>query len=396
MSAILSAFILPVSAADNIFALGISEYWGTDVLIVITVFVLVLVLQRTPRRRNRSLKLDVEVHEQAQWSPRPSRRRSPRSDEGSPYSRKPTLQQVRTNKTIISMKDPWDMLEFIASQDECDVNGVNIATVLHRMAKHCKTTANDKLAEEIVSDERFHALVARIPAMSRAFGSQEVSNIVWGCSTLRHKDTQLIDTLCEQFVVTAGRFSCQELSITVWAMGNLAHNHSGFWQVAIQRSMELLSEFDSTQISMLAWAFASAKIKKPQLYQRLGDAARNLMYTFNPQGVAITLWAFASVGLSHDDMMERAAQHVMQMNPNSLSSRDVSNLAWACRQLKYQSTELFAFLKASPSSQECPPGIIRMLKAGEKAADMSPALEMQLEAPWQEARRRVSSRQYRD
>ncbi|CAE8714467.1 unnamed protein product, partial [Polarella glacialis] len=269
------------------------------------------------------------------------------------------------------------------------MNGVNLATALHRIAKHCVDCGDmgaspSDVAKEVQSVPAFGALISALEQRARTavqpqetdhYGSDDgplpaqcASIVAWSLATLGIRNNPLLDVLAllayprldefKPFEVTnllwafaklgtpcpdlyrsvsqrikmrhKGEFKAQCLSLAVWSFATGRWRDEELFRSMAEELCSQASLLKPQEISNTLWAFGKQKINHRPLFHAFGSAASEgtALCRFKPQELANTLWAFASVGMSHPTLFAKAAATAARRSLN-LSPGNIATILWA-------------------------------------------------------------------
>jgi len=263
------------------------------------------------------------------------------------------------------------LLEVVASELP-RMNGVNLATALHRVARLSAETSetddtpndtcNEAQRQKIRELPSFQALLsaieqralsirartsqlgeASLPDDEEPFPAQCASIVAWSCATLRLRHLTLLDILSEVAGPRLDEFKPYEVTNMLWAYAKLSVPSPTLFR---KTSMRLLKrapgEFKAQCLSLAAWSIATARWRDPPLFQSLAGELVGQAMELKPQEISNTLWTFAKSRFSHAPLFEAlgsaaASGHtIWRFKPQELS-----NTVWAFATLGLQHPNLF-------------------------------------------------------
>lgn len=265
----------------------------------------------------------------------------------------------------------------IVKRELMRMNGVNMATALHRVARMSAEAneASDRSGEataetieasrqRIVEHPSFQALLAAIEERAHAvhkqtlhkkgeafdelddevFPAQCASIVAWSCATLRLCQQSLLYVLSEVAGQRLDRFKPYEVTNMLWAYAKLAIPCPNIFRKTSERlAKRLPGEFKAQCLSLAAWSFATARWRDPQLFQSLAGELVMLALELKPQEISNTLWAFAKSRFPHvalfDALGDAAASghNIWRFKPQELS-----NTVWAFATVGLRHENLFS------------------------------------------------------
>eukprot|EP00434_Breviolum_minutum_P029296 symbB.v1.2.025911.t1/scaffold2550.1/size76503/5 len=271
------------------------------------------------------------------------------------------------------------------------MNGVNLATALHRIARRCVENEADHSASsqqainEVLSHPAFPALLeaveqrskeslaggreaeeihmpaqcASIVAWSLAwlhlrqsklfivlgelaaprlaeFKPYEVTNMLWAYAKLKEWNAQLFSAVAARL---CGRqkweFKAQCLSVAAWSFTMMKWRDENLFQSMAEELSGQATLLKPQEISNTLWAFGKQKIAHKELFEALGWSAFELVWQarFKPKELANCLSAFARVGLSHPNLFNNAINMVIRRTPD-FTARQIASILWAYQRLE--------------------------------------------------------------
>lgn len=307
-----------------------------------------------------------------------------------------TSTQVRIHKVInrkltdAAGKGGQGVLEVVRVELD-HMNGVNLATALHRIARRCVENEADHSASsqqainEVLSHPAFPALLeaveqrskeslaggreaeeihmpaqcASIVAWSLAwlhlrqsklfivlgelaaprlaeFKPYEVTNMLWAYAKLKEWNAQLFSAVAARL---RGRqkweFKAQCLSVAAWSFTMMKWRDESLFQSMAEELSGQATLLKPQEISNTLWAFGKQKIAHKELFEALGWSAFELIWQarFKPRELANCLCAFARVGLSHPNLFNNAINMVIRRTPD-FTARQIASILWAYQRLE--------------------------------------------------------------
>eukprot|EP00927_Polykrikos_kofoidii_P030370 TRINITY_DN26133_c0_g2_i2.p1 TRINITY_DN26133_c0_g2~~TRINITY_DN26133_c0_g2_i2.p1 ORF type:complete len:1005 (+),score=191.25 TRINITY_DN26133_c0_g2_i2:222-3017(+) len=287
-----------------------------------------------------------------------------------------------------------------------EMNGINLATSLHRVAK-LTSTGKPFNIENIKNNEVFKNLVAAIEthllnhscrtgSLSQASAARDdmpvqcMSIVTWSCATLQLRREALFDVVAEisatrlaelqpyemsnllwafaklsvpaQEVFTNatwflnsrtwGEYKVQSLSIAVWSLATLGMPCPIVFNSVAQELLARVDEAKPTDIANTVWAFAQMQCPDYGLFQAYGDAACNAQTFdgFTPQELSTIVWSFAVAEVHHGALFGRT-QAFFAKKRQELTPQTVAHVLWTFATLGLSSgsamfTSLFGFAVA--------------------------------------------------
>ena len=129
------------------------------------------------------------------------------------------------------------------------LNSVNIATALHRIAAHLKRSRAQR--DRVLRDDRFLALLDATEARASECNPRSVSDILWAFATLQHFPATMLKPLLTQVA---------------------AHLEA--------------KAFEAQHLALIVWSFAVLELKPVKLLDAIDATALRQIHTLNPQNCA--------------------------------------------------------------------------------------------------------------
>jgi hypothetical protein len=178
------------------------------------------------------------------------------------------------NRRLVETTGASDVLEIIDRIEEAAgspslLTPFNVATALHRIAKHMEASAAHESERLAFARKRSMAkLVARAMEVLHTCSAQGLANIAWALSKVGGRSLY---------------FSEMDLVARV--------------------SLPKASEFNAQNVANMSGAYASMRHAAPDLFAKLCDRASAIVETFSPQELAQVLWAHAELAQAADPLL---------------------------------------------------------------------------------------------
>jgi len=247
------------------------------------------------------------------------------------------------------------------------MNGVNLSTALHRVAKWSKKQRLDlaevrdtaqwkklvrlthqKLGEltaqgvantlwavgtmqlPINDEPKFIAdVIAAAEEHVESFTPQALANSAWACATMGWQHTSLLGKVQRCCVSSFSSFNPQDLSNIAWAFGTLGFLTQPFLDGTAKVALPMVAACKPGEMANIVWAFARANQRPKELFDRVAEVVTSTADGLNSQALCTIAWSFATVGHTDEEMMAsilRAGGLKMRW----FSPKELSNLLWAC------------------------------------------------------------------
>jgi len=145
--------------------------------------------------------------------------------------------------------------------------------------------------------EAWAPLVAEITRRGLdAFETQAVSNIVWACAHLKHRNEELLQAVADFTVANRHRMTPQSMSNTVWALNDLQFYHSSVFDLASADVRTRMHAYKAQEMCNVLYAMAkSDHVDEAALAAFDAEVASSRRRAeCTGQAIANILWAFAN------------------------------------------------------------------------------------------------------
>lgn len=243
-------------------------------------------------------------------------------------------------QTLLKSKTPSQI--FMAVTDKYNqLNHVNLATALHRLAKQIYTYSR----HSILNHESFGKLVGVIENHISDFDAQGLTSILWSVVKIKITPTWL-PQLFMQIDRNLMNFNTKELSSCLLSLSKVAVKNS--------ESLELRSKLVSTihtritefktplELTCISSGLARLNVRDPILFGNLSRQIIGSLDKFSINEVRGVAWAFAYLGFN-DRILLRKIKYFIENNVSETNIRDLIGLAWALSKLKEADSELFLY-----------------------------------------------------
>ncbi|KAJ1459401.1 hypothetical protein M885DRAFT_511337 [Pelagophyceae sp. CCMP2097] len=219
------------------------------------------------------------------------------------------------NERLAAAATARDVLSVLFDDGEQECTSVNLATALHRAARHgANSTDSDRLRQ------LFRLSTESIRLLPRSWEPRHLSNACWAAARLRSDvDSQpLLRAVAEAAPGRMAHFNAQGLSNVAWAYAKM---------------IDEASEFDSEYAP-------ETDVSRTRLFDALAVAARAKMKSFSPQGLAITAWAFSKTKTAAPALYAAIATEA-QVQIGGFGGQECANIAWAFASAQHRASPLF-------------------------------------------------------
>lgn len=237
------------------------------------------------------------------------------------------------NSKLVKSEDAETILSLV-SKNAKQLNPVNAATALHRIASHLKKARATR--DRVLRDSRFLALLDAAADRAASCNPRSVSDMLWAFATLQHWPPAMLKPLLTRvaFHLEANAFEAQHLALIVWAFAVLELKPTVLLARIEECAISQLKAFNGQNCANLLWGFAKLNYKPeallPQITAKMADA--RFLERMKPVEVADASFAIAIVGSKEAQgalMSAFAARATPEDLLGAFSSRQLVTLTWA-------------------------------------------------------------------
>eukprot|EP00930_Biecheleria_cincta_P032531 TRINITY_DN22577_c0_g1_i1.p1 TRINITY_DN22577_c0_g1~~TRINITY_DN22577_c0_g1_i1.p1 ORF type:complete len:422 (-),score=79.49 TRINITY_DN22577_c0_g1_i1:302-1567(-) len=221
------------------------------------------------------------------------------------------------NKKLIKASSKGGICAILAivSEKVMYMNGVNLSTALHRIAKSCASPKTEPApaleVNEVHAHPGFRLLLQRIRLAAEASVRQSQHNtgssnlllptdsigiIVWSLACLNIQDLELLDSLAKLAVRDLTCFRPFQAVNVIWGFAKLGVAkqfprlfHETFMRVHSREP----GSFSPHSLAMAAWVFTKAELCNQEVFESLEAELRPQSQQLNAQALADVCWALA-------------------------------------------------------------------------------------------------------
>ena len=142
------------------------------------------------------------------------------------------------------------------------------------------------------------------------FSPQNMSNFVWGLSTLGFRNDNMVLAVGREASKKIQDFIPQELSNFSWALATMDLCDNLMLRAIaeeVDRRGEEVNNWDPQSLSNMMWAYATLALKDDPLFRRLLDSSIVRILDHDTQNLANSSWAAAMVGFRCSRWLDQAA-----------------------------------------------------------------------------------------
>lgn len=250
-------------------------------------------------------------------------------------SSKRRIAQNEINKQLFKAKDSDTVLQVYEAHE--NLNAVNVATALHRLATINKKDRAGR--DKLWGDERFQHLVDKVQARAPDFRARAINEVLWSFATLQQLPPMLLKPVLTAVAVTLGKsddpkeaFEAHHLSTMVWSLARLETKPVRLLEQMEEQAIPLIGELDSQNCAMLLSGFARLNYKPSKLLPALSAhlIEGELLAKSKPVEVADIAQALSLI----DKSPSEAAEHAQLLRALAVrAAPDTALSAFSSRQL---------------------------------------------------------------
>lgn len=205
------------------------------------------------------------------------------------------------------------------------MNGVNLATALHRIARRCvesegecASPAAQQAINEVLSHPAFPALLEAVERQSAAslrverreaedapMPAQCASIVAWSLAWLNLRQPKLFEVLGELASSCLEGFKPYEVTNMLWAYAKLEEWNLSLLRAVVRRLRDRQRwEFKAQCLCVAAWSLTKMKWRDEDLFQSMAEELSGQATLLKPQEISNTLWAYGKQQLAHSGLFE--------------------------------------------------------------------------------------------
>lgn len=202
------------------------------------------------------------------------------------------------------------------------MNGVNLATALHRIARRCveneaeHSASSQQAIKEVLAHPAFPALLAAVERSSKEslagreaediyMPAQCASIVAWSLAWLNLRQSKLFAVLGELAAPRLAEFKPYEVTNMLWAFAKLQEWNTQLFSAVAARLRERQKwEFKAQCLSVAAWSFTTMRWRDEPLFLSMAEELSGQATLLKPQEISNTLWAFGKQKIAHKELFE--------------------------------------------------------------------------------------------
>jgi len=292
--------------------------------------------------------------------------RQPRSTQGDPKRAEHRVQRQRRQRLYNPKAITWELAQVAEKQNINKLlqvidtqlkgmNGINLATAMHRVAKLASSEGTDVL-DATIKDPAFKRLLDTIRRQvesqslrvqsgpgfsSRPAPPGKVQNgempvscmsvVSWACATMRLREQSLFAHMAYLAAPELDQVKTFELSNMLWAYAKLELASVELLRSAVERLLRRREgEFTVQCLSTIAWSFATGRFNSPHLMSSIAKELKEHPSDMKPQEIANTLWALAKCPCDCAGLFEVLGRTVASQGTIWMfKAQELSSTLWA-------------------------------------------------------------------
>ncbi|CAE7215123.1 unnamed protein product [Symbiodinium natans] len=247
------------------------------------------------------------------------------------------------------------------------MNGVNLATALHRIARH--SSEDPSQTAEVHKHPGFGPMMKAIErkarfalesgqdsnsaeAQSAGFPAQCASIIAWSCATLSVRDEGMLAILAELAGPRLRELKPYEVTNLIWAFAKLSVPCGPLYQNAAKMlQTRQRGEYKAQCLSAAIWSFAQSaalsRTAQAQLFKSIGDEMVPQVSSLKPQEMANTVWSFGHVRVKHQRLFEEiCGAFANSPGASRFSIPQLTSILVGCAQVHFHQPEVIGRISA--------------------------------------------------
>eukprot|EP00928_Gymnodinium_smaydae_P084586 TRINITY_DN67850_c0_g1_i1.p1 TRINITY_DN67850_c0_g1~~TRINITY_DN67850_c0_g1_i1.p1 ORF type:complete len:671 (+),score=60.29 TRINITY_DN67850_c0_g1_i1:92-2104(+) len=260
------------------------------------------------------------------------------------------------NRNITTIADQGHVMKLfdVIFKHMLQMNGINLATAFHRVAKLAARSFEDaeairahpvfeRLLGMVVQHVTSHSLrsyiykasqqsiVAPFNDKSQEMPVQCLSIVSWSCASLRLKNQELLDCIIELVIPRLEMLKPFEVTNVAWAYSKLAMQASDlFRSISALMMARKPGEFTPQCLSTLAWSFATSGERDSAVFASIATELERNTGSMKTQEISNTLWAFAKNHCADVVLFDTLGSSALQNNAIvHFKAQELSNSVWA-------------------------------------------------------------------
>lgn len=255
------------------------------------------------------------------------------------------------NRQVTLMADLGDISQLLEVVQAYlpDMNGLNLATAFHRVAKLSAMSGDvgNQKAQLLQGHPVFRELFqeVQVHVMNHSLSDGTAASLIVGGEEQPLPATQLPYKSCRVANQPEGwEMPMQCMSIVTWSCATMRIRDRILFGAIAQIIGTRLDDLKSFEFSNLLWAYAKVALIPPDLFSNAGARLlRRHAGEFKAQCLSTIAWSFATAERRDSEVFQTLAQEIKE-NACNLKTQEISNTLWAFARSRSVDPELFSTL----------------------------------------------------
>ncbi|KAF4746539.1 hypothetical protein FOZ63_027263 [Perkinsus olseni] len=220
--------------------------------------------------------------------------------------------------------------------DELEVmDGINLATALHRIAKHSKSYQ----VSQVANDPRYTALTDRLGAYLSSLDGVGLMNTLWALVRLNTASPKWISELLDRCINSVDQLEPKQLGQGLYCVYRMSKHVAPTDAVkALQSALHgqvraRLDHFtDSHELVSVCTSLAKLGVRDETVFSALGSRVSDKMDDFDMEDIAAVSWAFARAKFTDRELF-RKIRESLTVRTTECSVKSLVSLTWSLSKL---------------------------------------------------------------
>ena len=257
------------------------------------------------------------------------------------YYERESRRRNRQLRDQLRAEDPNGILD-LASVRGSSWDSIGVSTALQALAWKVKQGA----PRPSFSDGRWKQLQLWAYGQLAEGEARNLANTAWSMANISCMSLPFMTEIAKLAQVRAGELKPQELSNLLWSFSTMRHTDPPVLQALaaevdsrIAGDADRADSFSCQDAANTMWAFASLTFASGETCKRLACYASTFVFQFKPQECANTLWAMAILDVRDSKLVESIASRARETLPE-FRSQNLSNFIWAYAKMGHRNAPL--------------------------------------------------------
>ena len=178
---------------------------------------------------------------------------------------------VATNELLMKARDSKTVLKVVA-EGGSTLNGINIATAMHCLAKINKRNRVGR--DALLRDRGYTSLIDSVVAQASELSPRATADVLWSCATLQDFPPQLLMPVLTSVAghLDKEAFAPRHLASVVWSLARLTTKPTRLLERIEEQAIPRLDGMNDQNIANLLWGFAKLNYKPSKLLPAASEA----------------------------------------------------------------------------------------------------------------------------